>query len=107
MKTQVSVISSGYNLVWFVYTVHYLILFAILGNEVFDVAMSRYGGYTLLPLNIVMNSISIILAIIGVIIANQAARKDPRYWTFLNKAIHVLMILWIFGGSLWVLLLLA
>lgn len=105
MSKKISIISSGYNIVWFVYTVHYLILFSILASERFSIIAAQYRYGNIFALNVVMNYIALILAVIGVLIAHQASRTDRQYWNVANRVIHTLMILWVFGGSLWVLLL--
>ena len=105
MMKKLSIISSGYNIVWLAYTLHYIVLFSILTSDFFEVANLLTIAATLLPLNIIMNSVSIILAVIGVIISHQASRANKGYWGTINLIIHALMIVWIFGGSFWVLFL--
>ena len=104
MKKKKSILSSKYQIVWLVFTVHYIILFSIISSDYFTFLSVRISNTSLLPLNIVMNSTSLVLAVVGVLSSSRAAKRKNAFWKAFNAIIHVAMILWIFGGSIWVLL---
>ena len=101
MKSKISVLSSGYNVVWLAYTLHYVGLFYILTSSLGDRANEPFFNFSL-PTNIIMNSTSLVLAVIGVLIAYRASRHNSRYWSMTNSIVQILMVFWIFGGSWWI-----
>lgn len=96
-------ITAAYDVVWLIYTVHYIVIFYLLtSDQTFGIVRVAYTPNLLLPLNIVMNSISHILAVIGLIIAYFATKRKTQYWNLWNKILHGLMLAWVLGGSIWV-----
>jgi hypothetical protein len=103
MKPNFTIIAAGYKIIWLVYTVHYVIIFYIISSEAFSVPSAQIS-YIFLPLNIIINSTSLVLAAIGALFSYYASKSDQFFWNFLNRLIHMAMIAWIFGVSVWLFL---